>query len=78
MKCIYKRSIFRSYYISWYIFYIIYIYIFPVSDVFEWELDSYIHIIYQYIYIITIAYIEYARFQPYGFGQEKINLEYLG
>ena len=33
---------------------------------------------YVYIYIITIAYIEYARFQPYGCGQRKKNLEYLG
>ena len=31
-----------------------------------------------YIYIITIAYIEYARFQPYGCGQRKKNSEYLG
>ena len=33
---------------------------------------------YIYIYIIPIAYIEYARFQPYGCGQKKKNLEYLG
>ena len=27
---------------------------------------------YPYIYIIMIAYIEHARFQPFGCGQKKI------
>ena len=31
-----------------------------------------------YIYITMIAYLEYARFQPYGCGRKKKNLEYLG
>ena len=28
--------------------------------------------------ITMIAYLEYARFQPYGCGRKKKNLEYLG
>ena len=30
------------------------------------------------IYITMIAYLEYARFQPYGCGWKKKYLEYLG
>ena len=42
-----------------YIYIILYIYVY---------IYMYMYI---YIYIITIAYIEYARFQPYGCGQKK-------
>ena len=31
-----------------------------------------------FIFIIPMGYIEYARFQPYGCGQKKKYLEYLG